>query len=189
MKYYSVGYGGDNLARLSALGVSNIRSVQCAKCRHVPHGGDAVAIDLRQDPGGDDKLGALADAPLGLIQREFALKIGAAPFLALGEVSVEGVRLDEWATFRGLEPIYIRGDVTSTYWVCETCGYKVYFPFGDNRYLVKESVRPNRIYTSQLLTLVFPECLFRKEWFDSADIEVEEIRVIDAPLDGRGIAI
>lgn len=123
---------------------------------------------------------------MGVIRTDFLDAIQGDRYLWLGSVYVEGTRRDEFRTFRGKHFVTIRGDSASSYWRCEVCGCDVYFPFGDSRYVLADDVESDRLYQTELGTLLFPQTLMPIGFTEGTDLEVEDILVRGEAIDGHG---
>jgi hypothetical protein len=135
---------------------------------HLAHPPDNAAINFVSGVGIGYAQVALLEAIREAIGEENAGDSGAGarlgPLWLGGVYDAQGRRLEDYATFRAEELLFIRGRQLegvygSKFRRCPECGRLLYHPMGD-RYIVKSELTGARVYESQLNGLVVDEGVY-----------------------------
>jgi hypothetical protein len=99
-----------------------------------------------------------------------------------------GCILPDWTTLR-MPNIHVRGDKSLVYWICATCGYKVYDHLSSFIYLSNADVADRPLcMVDSLLALhedVYERLVVHSAWKRlTKKVRVEKIRVLKNNLDG-----
>jgi hypothetical protein len=138
-------------------------------------------------------MGIIAD-PLTKYFREDFLEI-IMPELLEGSVqfgdiinSQTGEILTRWKTV-WMPPIEIRAGINSRYWVCKTCGYKSYFPVGEEEdYILKCDIQEKKIAFTKIGIIftneIYQRMISHPQWkLMKKKMTIEKLNVITDPLD------
>ena len=180
----------------------------CTGCAYPKPGVERVDVHI-ENRSLQGPLNLVFGCGLPLARRSFLFRLGEERVkrdLYLGDVfNADGVRLDDWVTFRGKRRLIVRGTKDAGYRVCSECGRNVYFAMHP-RYLYPQPPTDVELFESTLAGLVFPEIVGVEvgiggkphrirgaevlPW-PSADVEgrrrrllVERLQVLTKPKDG-----
>jgi hypothetical protein len=141
-------------------------------------------------------VGSLA---IGTARKSFLEDLGwqdVTENLVLGKVFVRSPRtgkvreLEEYATFRGKEVVYVRGVEEAGFRVCEQCGRVIYFAIpgdgdGVSHVLRSRLASERSIYESDSHDLVVSEKIYdRIKGKKYKKLHIEPLELLDKPLDG-----
>lgn len=124
------------------------------------------------------------------MRRDFFDAIGAEvmeTYCHLGRVlSPNGEVYTDFISYRPKYRLVVRGDATSFYKVCATCGLPRYFPLG-KRYLLRRQLTGAPIYDGDVGPLIISVDLYEKirqvQW---KKVAYTRLPVLDEPIDGHG---
>jgi hypothetical protein len=154
---------------------------------------DSKAIDARiqELTPNDPPLNFINGCSLGVITKDCLKEIGAALVerdLYVGRLyGPDGELIPDWVTFRGREPIIVRGSKNVSHRRCADCGRIVYFGMG-KPYLYPMPAEYVDIFDSGCGGLVLREYVFsRLNLRNWRGVTIDQLPVVEEPADSLGV--
>lgn len=147
---------------------------QCSGCSHALSKPGSIDAYLAYPPD-DAAVNIITGVGIGYAQVSLLEVIGVETMsmpLSLGHLYAQGERLEDYATFRAEDLLFIRGEQVegeygSKFRICPICGRLLYFPMG-RRYIVASDLTSASVYETQLHTLLVDENAYQrlkqKQW-------------------------
>jgi hypothetical protein len=167
------------------------KSWMCGSCLTPQAHVKAVNVWLQERVPPNKPLNFVYSCSVPLIHRDLLQLFGADNIsrdLYLGRVFGERENeLSDWVTARGRRQIIVRGDRDASFRLCPACGRVLYFGTG-KRYLYPAPPAGAQIFESDYNGfIVTAEIYERVKAAQFRKLRVEELAVVDVPLDGLGV--
>jgi hypothetical protein len=163
----------------------------CAGCNYPKPGAGAVDVTLQNKRPTPSPLTFVMGCGVPVARRDFLSSLGEINVerdLELGRVlGSDGREIEDWATCRGRNFLFVRGASNVSFRCCEVCGRKLYFSTG-KKYLFPEPRADFGIFESSLFGLIVSQNIYEgidvSKW---PNLGIERLEVSKSALDGLGI--
>ena len=169
-----------------------LKKLVCPDCYELKRENIPIDVRLSERIIKDAPLNFVVDLLIGVARRGFLDIFGKEIVdrdLYIGKVlGPDGKQIDDWVTFRGRQPLMVRGSRHFGNRTCKVCGRNAYFAMG-KRFIFPSPPIDATIFESNRRGLVIPSSLFERIDMTKyrRKFNIENLHIPTEPPDGFGI--